>query len=296
MVTTRFLHPVAIILFGAFIISFSGVWVKLAEVTPTASAFYRVFFGFLFLLAICFVRGDPWRLSGRHLAWAFLCGLFFALDLFCWHASIHYIGPGLATILGNFQVFFLAAFGILFLKEKPSLRFLLAIPVTVFGLLLVVGIHWQSLTHEYRLGILLGLLTAVSYSAFLLILRKLQVAGGTCSFFFNLMLVSGTTALFLGGYMAQTGETFTIPDNTSLTALLCLGLLSQTAGWSLIANAMPKISASLTGFVLLLQPALAFLWDVLLFARTTSLINWLGILMILGALYLALQGNKKNPA
>jgi drug/metabolite transporter (DMT)-like permease len=282
-------------LIGACIISFSGVWVQLAHVSSTASAFYRVFFGFLVLLAICLVKGDPWRFSGRQLAWSILCGLLFALDLFCWHASIHYIGPGLATILGNFQVFCLAAFGILFLGEQPRLRLLLALPIALLGLLLVVGTQWQTLPPTYRLGLFLGLMTAISYSGFLLILRKLQGAAGTCSFFFNLMLVSGATALFLGGYMTIVGESFIIPDTTSLAALLCLGLLSQTIGWTLIANAMPRIPASLVGFILLLQPTLAFLWDVLLFSRPTSFINWLGVLVLLGALYLAMQRSGQNP-
>ncbi|MBM9536620.1 DMT family transporter [Desulfobulbus alkaliphilus] len=285
------MSPVILMFTGAFIISFSGVWVQLAQVSPTASAFYRVFFGFLFLLAICLCKGDPWHLSVRHLAWAILCGFFFALDLFCWHASILYIGPGLATILGNFQVFCLAIIGILFLGERPRITFLPALPLAGCGLFLVVGTDWQALPPTYRLGLVLGLMTAISYSGFLLILRKLQGAASSSSFFFNLMLVSGATAFFLGGYMVMAGESFTIPDTTSLAALLGLGLLSQTIGWSLIANAMPKIPASLVGFLLLLQPALTFVWDVLFFSRPTSLINWLGVLVLLGALYLAMLGS-----
>ena len=80
--------PVASILIGAFCISFSAVWVRLATVPPTVSAFYRVFFGFLCLLLICVARGEARPPSIRHLVWGLLCGLLFALDLACWHASI----------------------------------------------------------------------------------------------------------------------------------------------------------------------------------------------------------------
>ena len=37
---------------GAGMISFSAVYVRLAAVSPTLSAFYRVFFGALFLIVI----------------------------------------------------------------------------------------------------------------------------------------------------------------------------------------------------------------------------------------------------
>ena len=43
---------------GAVMISFSGVWVELSHVTPTASAFYRVFFGSIVLLAATFFRRE----------------------------------------------------------------------------------------------------------------------------------------------------------------------------------------------------------------------------------------------
>ena len=37
-------HPdILQVLSGAFLISFSGIWVKLADVPPSTSAFYRVF-------------------------------------------------------------------------------------------------------------------------------------------------------------------------------------------------------------------------------------------------------------
>jgi drug/metabolite transporter (DMT)-like permease len=66
---------------------------------------------------------------------------------------------------------------------------------------------------------------------------------------------------------------------------MALGLFSQTIGWMLIANALPAILASVSGFILLLQPALAFVWDVLIFQRPTSLTNWAGVFIVLFAIY-----------
>lgn len=119
---------------GAIMISFSGVWVKFSHVTPTVSAFYRVFFGALILLLITlFKKKMQWRSPGP-LIYGLIGGSLFALDLFFWHTSINYVGPGLATILGNFEVFLLTAFGVFFLKEKLRLEFMLAIPLALLGL------------------------------------------------------------------------------------------------------------------------------------------------------------------
>jgi drug/metabolite transporter (DMT)-like permease len=49
---------------------------------------------------------------------------------------------------------------------------------------------------------------------------------------------------------------------------------------------LPAVFASLAGFILLLQPSLAFVWDVLLFQRPTSLMNWVGVSIVLFAIYL----------
>ena len=109
------------ILIGAFLISFSGVWVKIAHTGPTVSAFYRVLIGGLVLLLIVKIKKEPLWNSLSNFLLSILCGFIFALDLFVWHKSILYIGPGLATILANFQVFFLALYGMAILKEKISL-------------------------------------------------------------------------------------------------------------------------------------------------------------------------------
>lgn len=295
MIITLFSRtPILAVLLGAFIISFSGIWVNLADVSPTSSSFYRVFFGFIFLLLATLKNRDFKPISSKKGGLITLCALIFAFDLFFWHASIDYIGPGLATIIGNFQVFLLAAIGIFFLGEAIRIRFLLSIPLAIIGLFLVVGVNWQQLGENYKLGVYLGLATAVCYTGFLLSLRKIQSDGASISFYYSLMLISLVCSLFLGFTMVINGETFAIPNLASFVSLLCLGLFSQTIGWLLIANAMPKIKASLTGFILLLQPTLAFIWDVIIFQRPTDLLNWIGVSLTLVAIYLGVSGNTKR--
>lgn len=279
--------PTIKISLGAILISFSAVFVKLSDVSPTTSGFYRVFFGSIFLLCASLWFKDFKKHQPALLWYIVFCGLTFALDLFFWHQSIEYIGPGLSTLLGNFQVFLLAGIGIFFFKEKGRPRFYLAIPLAIIGLLLIVDVFSSTLADNYITGIIYGLLTAVCYTAFLLSLRKIQ-SNDKQSPFFSLMLVSVCTAIFLAMKIVYSGDSFAIPTLQSLTALVCLGLFSQTVGWVLIANALPLIPPSRAGLILLLQPALSFTWDVLLFDRPTSILNWTGLAITLAAIYMGI--------
>ncbi|MEO8411909.1 MAG: DMT family transporter [Propionivibrio sp.] len=277
-------------LIGATMISFSAVWVRLADVAPSTSAFYRVFFGFCFLIVPVVVKKEL-AIPARHqAALVALCGVTFAADLFFWHKAIVYIGPGLATIIGNFQVFIMGAVGVIFLGERFLPRFVISVPLAVFGLFLVVGTQWQALDPQYKLGIFFGVVTACCYTLFLLTLRKIQQQGTT--FFSGLMAVSMVAGLCLVPVMFAENASFAIPNLKSLLSLLALGLFSQTIGWLIIANAMPRIPASITALVLLLQPALSFVWDILFFARPTTALNLLGVVITLGAIYLGLTSRK----
>ncbi|MFQ5510489.1 MAG: DMT family transporter [Candidatus Krumholzibacteriia bacterium] len=274
------------LLVGATLISYSPVFVKLANVGPTMAGFYRNLFGGIFLLLVVLMRGEPlWR-GARPLGMACIAAVLFAADLSFWHRSIHYIGPGLSTIMGNFQVFFLAAFGVFVFKERADWKFLVSIPLAVAGLLMLVGVDWAALEKDYRLGIYLGLITALTYACYLLILQKAQSSERRLPAAANLAVISLGTAAIMAVEGALQGESFRIPEGRSWAALISYGVLCQALGWIVISRALVKVEASRAGLILLLQPTLAFVWDVLFFARPTGIVDVSGALLALAAIYL----------
>ncbi|NDV26608.1 DMT family transporter [Desulfovibrio sp. JC010] len=280
------------VLSGAFIISFSAVWVGIADVPATTSGFYRVFFGSLFLFIAAAFSGELKQINLKQVVPYSVCGFLFALDLYFWHESILLVGPGLATILGNCQVFIMALCGVIFLGERLTARFVFSLPVAIFGLLLLIGFNWSELSEPSMKGIIYGLLTAFCYALFMLTLRRIQGRSASDLTFSPLLFVSAFCAAFLAIVLFLTDTSFVIPDLKSFGSLLTLGLFSQAAGWIMIATAMPRIPASITGLVLLLQPFLSFLWDVLIFYRPTTHIHWLGVFVTLSAIYLGASGKK----
>lgn len=274
-------------LVGAVMISTSAPWVKVVDVGPTASAFYRMAIGGIGLILLCKLQG---RACWAGLSYALRLvpvAVFFALDLYFWHRSILYIGPGLATILANFQVFVLALVGWLWFKERVGLSFLAGVLAAFAGIWMLVGVEWGALGEQYRLGVIFGLMTAVAYSAFILSMRHAQGREATLSPPANLGLMSLICAALLGGLTLLEGQSFSVPDARSWAALLAYGLLCQVVGWMLITRAMPRLPAALVGLFLLLQPALSMLWDIIFFARPTDRWDLLGAALVLAGIYFA---------
>ncbi|MFI4969973.1 MAG: DMT family transporter [Lysobacterales bacterium] len=284
---------------GAAAISTTSVFVKLAHVGPTMSGFYRMGFGGLMLLVGLFALGQwrPVRLA--EVTWLLVPGAAFAVDLMMWHRSILYVGPGLATLLGNFQVFLMALAGFVLYREKLGWQFLAGIALAFLGLYLLVGFDWSAVGAQYRLGVVLGVVTGFAYAIYMLSTRHAQRAGHVRLAPAQLLCVSSLlSALVLGAGALVEGESFAIPDTQSWSALLGLAFFGQVFGWVLLTRAMPQLPASTIGLLLLLQPALSFVFDVLLFARPTRTLDWIGVALSLVGIFVGSYrpGRRALPA
>jgi drug/metabolite transporter (DMT)-like permease len=288
-----FLSPTARVAVGAFLISFSPVFVKLADVGPAAVAFYRLLIGGVVLLILAI--GRPRRLNTKAFLLAGLCGMIVALDLSVWHLSIGLIGPGLATILGNHQVFVLSAIGVLFLGERLTARLGVAIVLAMVGLFLIFGLEWGEFNSGFKLGVLFGALTALLYATFLLVLRHVQSGSQAPDPVVTMSILSLVGAGVLAAYGRFGNESFAATGAVTWTILAAYAVLCHVIGWVLISTGLPGLEVSRAGLVLLLQPALAFVWDVLLFSRPTAIVEVIGAVLALTAIYLGAARSAEPP-
>ena len=279
-------NPTLRLFVGATMISFSPVWVKLVSVSPTTSGFYRVLFGGAALTLYLIVSRQPLQLSKRVWSILVLSGIFFALNLWFWHRSINYIGPGLATLLANFQVFFMMLAGVLLLRQRPRPIQLFAVPLALLGLGMIVGFDWRSQPVDYRLGVVFGLLTAATYAGYMLTMRAARTESPHPLPTREVAVVSVGTAAILGLSAIGEGVSLTIPTMADASFLLAYGLVSHCMGLLFIASSLPKVTTTEAGLALLLQPTLSFLWDVVFFARPMTTPELTGAAIALFAIYL----------
>ena len=266
-------------LVGAFCIAFSGILFRVAHVSPSTGAFFRCLWAVppLWLLA----RREDGRYgprSRRARLLAAAAGAFFAVDLVAWHHAVEEVGAGLATVLGNLQVVLVGPIAWLLLKERPRAR-------TLIG----SGAYGRN----PGLGVLYGIVTALSYAGFLLTLRHgsadlRRVAGPLA----DATIVAAVGSALLG---LAFGELDLTPSLRAQGWLVLLALTSQVLGWLVIAVSLPRLPAALTSVLLTLQPVLSVLFAAAILGEAPSAFQLLGVAAVLAGLVVASAG-RRDPA
>jgi drug/metabolite transporter (DMT)-like permease len=274
---------------GAACISSSAVLVTLAGTGFATTAFYRCLLALPALVPLAILeqrRRGPRRPAAR--LGAVTAGLLLGLDLVLWNHAIADLGAGVATVLGNLQVLFVAAAAWALLGERPRRGFLAALPVVLVGVMLVSGLADGGGTGGHAVaGIVYGLGTSVSYAGFLLILR--QTAAGTphvAGPLADATAGSVLSALLLG--LAFGGFSLTMPW-ASFWWLLLLATSSQTIGWLLITSSLPRLPAAVSSLLLLLQPAASLGLAALVLGQRPTLLQVSGAVLVCGGI-LAVSG------
>lgn len=269
---------------GILTISFSAIFVRLADVAPTTAAFYRVGYAIPALLVMRLVAGD--RRTRRERAMALAAGVLFSVDVMLWHISIEYIGAGLSTVVANSQVLWVGLIAWLVLGERPSRTAFAVVPVVLVGIALIGGLgRTDAYGSDPILGAVLALAAGVAYSLFLLVFRAanprlMHPAGPLLDASVGAALVLLVVSRFDDAFSFA----ITFPAHGWLIAL---GVVVHAGGWVLISVVLPRLPALETSVMLLLQPAATVLWAQLIFTETLSMVQWTGVAVVLGGILFA---------
>ena len=282
--------PLLLLVVGAVAISFSPVFVKLIgpdRLGPTAIGFWRTFLGGISLFAVVLLRGSPLLMSPRLMGFAALIGLIFFGDLYVWHRSIIFCGAGMSTILGNTQVFATAVISFFVFKERLTTRYFISAVSAMLGVVLLVGVLSDEveLDEQYVRGILYGLATGIFYANYIVTLKWTGFKKPIPDVILFMAWLSMSSAFCLG--LAALFETDALlpPDLESWIWLVCLGVIVQAFSWWLITASLHKTAASRAGLILLLQPTLAMVWGVIMFAEQFTPWQLVGAIITLAAIY-----------
>ncbi len=291
----------AFVAIGAAVISVTAMFVHLVALGPAALGAYRCGFAVLALGAWILVRPrsrvvDP--LAGpsvRAVVYAVGAGACFAADLYVWHLSIPLAGTGFATLLANTQVFWVAGFSALALKERLHPRLLVCAVLALVGIALLANPGTVPGTLRLR-GIALGLATGVFYAGYYLCLRASQREVRRLTLTGNLAVTCVVSMVLLLGVAVATGESLVLSGLREAGLLCILGSVVHVGGWVAISKGMTAIPAASGALLLLLQPILATLWGVLWFTEPFGGREALGTALSLVAIYAAMVAPTPRPA
>jgi drug/metabolite transporter (DMT)-like permease len=280
-------RPVLAGVLGALVIAFSGILVRLADVSPSTAAVFRCLWALppLALLA-CLERRRYGPRSRRDRLLALAAGVMFAVDLTAWHHSIAAVGAGLATVLANIQVVLVGVLAWAVLGERPEKRALAAIPLVFVGVVLISGVIGEgAYGDDPLLGVVFGVLTAIAYALFLLVLREgnsdeRRPAGPL----FDATL-TGCVFSVIGGLAV--GDLDFWPGVESQAWLVTLALTSQVLGWLLISVSLPRLPAVITSILLMLQPVSTVFLGAVLLDEAPSAVQLSGVAVVLAGVAIA---------
>lgn len=273
---------------GAALVSFAPILVKAAaawNVGPLGIGLWRCAFGATLLVALARARRQSLAVGRRLALLLVAAGFAFAFDLTVWHHSIFLAGAGMATILGNTQVFFTALLATVFFRERLTRRFVAAAGSALAGLILLVGVGSDvEFSAGYLRGIGFGLATGVAYGVFLTLLRSAALRDPHVPTLVRPAWFAAFAALFLAGPAVGTGRA--VPDAwPGWIVLALLAVVAQVLGWWTISASVGRVEASTAGLTLLLQPVLATVWSALLLGEALAPLQVLGALVTLAAIY-----------
>jgi drug/metabolite transporter (DMT)-like permease len=287
--------PALIALFGgALAIGSSGIFVRLSETGPTATAFWRgaLALPLLGLWALLERRGHrtevapPASLRDPMLFWA---GVFFAGDLALWHTSLLLTSIAASTLEANCAPMLVTLFAWVLWGERPRLGFLIAITLAFGGMLLILAPKIGRGGHAL-LGDALGLGTAGFYAAYILAVARLRARHGTGEVMFVSTLVF--TLLLLPLALLQR---FLPLTTHGWWLLVACALSAQVLGQSLIAYALAHLPATFGAVGLYVQVVAAAVYAWLLLGERLAPVQVVGGVVVLAAIALARRARRVPP-
>ncbi|HUR45992.1 MAG TPA: DMT family transporter [Candidatus Saccharimonadales bacterium] len=276
-------------------IGFAPLLVRMSEVGPSATAFYRLLFALPFIWFWMHreqVRAPEKRspATARDFLHLALAGLLFVADLSIWHWSLLYTSVANSTLLTNLAPVFVTVGGIFIFGEKPTRLFVAGMVIGLIGAVLLVS-ESLNLRREHLLGDVLALVAALFYSGYLLSVKNLRKS------------FSGPTLLAWSGLVSCPGFLLVaicsreklVPVHTSgWMVVIALAMFSHVGGQTLIAYAFGHLPASLTSLGLLWQPVVAGVLAWIFLHEALSWIQIAGGLVVLVGLAIANRAETKT--
>ncbi len=286
----------AALVIGALFAGSSTLFVRLNELGPITSAFYRAF---LALPVLWFAMGwetraaatvPPRALARRDYGMLALAGLFFAGDLFFWHLAIMNTAIANATLLATLSPVYVTAILFVLFRERVRPLFLGGTALAVAGAALLMGDSF-TFRPDRLLGDVYGLITGLFLAGYMVTVGRLrQRAGiGTGTLMFWSTLVTAVALLPLALVLEDRMLAGTLFGWTMLAAL---ALVSHVAGQGLVAMAMAHLPTAFASVGLIMEVIAAAVLGWAFLNEPLAPLQWLGAGVVVAGVVVARGGSR----
>jgi drug/metabolite transporter (DMT)-like permease len=250
---------------GGVLLGCSPILVRISELGPVATAFWRLALALIPLTVWFARRGAGGGLlpvtAGQHLT-AALPGIFLAGDLAAWHTSLHMTSVTNSTLLANMAPIFVTVASWLFLRQRISGSFVAALALSIAGVVVLNGASFSVGGGSHVRGDAVAVGAACFYAGYFIFLARARQTFSTSV----VMLWSTMAATICVLPIALLAERAFLPHTLAGWAVVVgLGWLVHAGGQGLIAFSLAWLPATFSSLTLLIQPVVAagLAWIVL---------------------------------
>ena len=280
--------PVAALLLGGIAIGGSPIFVRLSEIGPLATAFWRVFLALLpfFVMSRVARQGDEQPSGLRDHILLLLPGVFLAIDLVAWHLSLHMTSVANATLLANLAPVFVTLGSWLFFRARITPVFLAGLFLALVGIIVLKG-GPGAIGGGQLAGDATAVTAAFFYACYMLALGHVRAR-------FSAPRILVWTTLSAAVCMLPIALVFEgglIPATLFGWAMLAgLAFISHVGGQGLFTYALAYLPAAFWALRLLLQPVVAALLAWALLPEPIGAMQAVGGLIVLLGILVARRG------
>jgi drug/metabolite transporter (DMT)-like permease len=287
-------RQVLLLLLGVVAVSFSAVFIRLADAPALTIAFYRTGIAAALVLPVALARRreELRRLTRRHVGIAVLAGAMLALHFAVWITSLSYTTIAASVVLVTTQPIWVAALSWMLFGERLRTLVLVGVLVALGGAAVVSGGDFGSSARPRALeGDLLALAGAITAAGYFVAGRHLRrdvslptyavLAYGTCAvLLLPVVLLSGTE---LTGFTAETWGLFVL-----------MALVPQMLGHTVFNFLLRDVEATVVAITVMGEPVGATLLGLVVFGEAPPVNAILGGVLILAGIYVAITAQARG--
>ncbi|WP_138419632.1 EamA family transporter [Aquibacillus sediminis] len=290
------LKGIVLVLLGAACFGFTPIFVKtgfqygysLGQLNIT-----QMVVAVLFLWVLCLFKGLRVKgLTKQSLLKIMMTGTFVGLTSILYYASMQYLSASLAIILLFQFVWIGMIYEWVFNKSKPTKVNIVALVVTLAGVVFASNIIGRDVSEFSIAGLVLGFFAGVSYAGFIFFSGKVET--DTHPLVRSSIMVSGSLILVMILFI-QDVPTIDLTDGRLWSIGAGVALVGAVIPPMFFAGGAPLISSRLSNVLTSIELPVTIIAAMIFLSEPVSISQWIGILLIITAIMInQLYGNTEE--
>lgn len=252
--------------------------------------FSRFSMAWIIISIILIIRKENLKVTKREFGTLTALGLLFTASSMTLYFSFKYIAAGVAsTLLFTYPIMTAVIMG-MFFKEKAGFKTIVAIILSLVGVLLL---YWSDAGGALdTLGVILVLVSALTYAIYIIVVNRCPLEMSSFKINFYVVLYC---AIGMAVFAWLTGQPLRLPHNAvSWFYATWLAVVPATLSLVLMVYASKYIGATPTAILGALEPLTAVLIGIFVFDEPFGVRLAIGIVLILSAVIITAWQPKKH--